>query len=144
VIPPGAAALRALLEKEGCEVLESERCARGLGASLAAAIAATGDAPGWLVALGDMPFISPATIAAVKAAIEKGAAIAAPRLREGGARGHPVGFAQSMAGELAVLDGDEGARSVIERHRDRVVLVEVDDRGIVADIDTPGDLPTSG
>jgi molybdenum cofactor cytidylyltransferase len=141
VIPPGAAALRELLEKEGCTILESERCARGLGASLAAAVSASRDAAGWLVALGDMPFISPATIAAVKRALEKGAAIAAPRLRGAdGSRGHPVGFSMAMAAELESLDGDEGARSVIQRHRGRVVLIDVDDAGILSDIDTPSDL----
>src|SRR5262249_46091601 len=66
VIPSGAVRLRAVLDAEHCEILESERTARGLGASLAAGVSHTADAAGWIVALGDMPDIRPATIAAVR------------------------------------------------------------------------------
>ena len=139
VIPYGAAPLRKILEAEGCEVLESKRTARGLGASLATGVDATRDADGWIVALGDMPFIEPATIAAVHRRIAEGALIAAPVL-PGGQRGHPVGFARALRDELMALDGDEGARTVIAAHRKDVVLVEVDDPGIVKDVDRPSDL----
>ena len=67
-------------------------------------------------------------------------AIAAPVLRESGERGHPVGFSRALRVELAAIDGDEGARAVIARHRDALIAIEVDDPGIVKDIDTPSDL----
>ena len=140
VVPTGAAALRRALEAAGCDVLESPDTSRGLGASLAAGIAHSAQAAGWIVALGDMPFIRPGTIAAVRAALEAGASIAAPVLAPGMARGHPVGFSRALQAELAALDGDEGARAVIERHRAEVTTLEVDDAGIVADIDRPADL----
>ncbi|MGZ5035560.1 MAG: nucleotidyltransferase family protein [Usitatibacter sp.] len=140
VIPPGAVELRSLLEEAGCEVLESPRTERGLGASLAAAVAHSPRAAGWIVALGDMPFIEPATIAAVRAALESGAAIAAPVHGAEKARGHPVGFSRRFAAELAALDGDEGARSLIAMHRGEVTIVPVDDAGILADVDRPADL----
>ena len=139
VIAPGGAALRAALEESGCEILESEATARGLGASLAAGVAHSRDAEGWVVALGDMPFIEAATFRSVVEALLAGAPIAAPVFRPTSARGHPVGFAKSLREELLALDGDEGARSVVERHKDRVVSIPVDDRGIVVDIDTPDD-----
>jgi molybdenum cofactor cytidylyltransferase len=138
VIRPGAARLRAILESEGCEILESPDTARGLGASLAAGVRHARDAEGWVVALGDMPFIAPATFAAVAAALRNGAPIAAPV--HDGRRGHPVGFARTFGDELATVDGDEGARSVISRHRHEVVLVTVDDAGVTRDIDIPTDL----
>jgi molybdenum cofactor cytidylyltransferase len=140
VIPPGAAALRDLLAEAGCAILESADTARGLGASLAAGVAHAPDAEGWIVALGDMPFIQPATFAAILSALRAGALIAAPIHKESGVRGHPVGFARSLKNELLALDGDEGARSVIHRHRDSIVLISVDDEGIAIDIDTPADL----
>ena len=139
VVPPGAAALRQALESAGCEILESPNTARGLGASLAAGIEATPDADGWIVALGDMPFIEPETIAAVLRKLEEGALLAAPVL-PAGQRGHPVGFGRALRDELVALDRDEGARSVIAAHRADLVLVRVDDPGIVKDIDTPADL----
>ena len=141
VIPMGAAELRRLLEEAGCEILESPHTVRGMGASLAAGVAASSDADGWIVALGDMPFIEPATIAAVRERLEHGALLAAPILRASGQRGHPVGFSRALHSALAAVVGDEGARSVIAQHRGEILLVEVDDPGIVTDIDAPRDLP---
>jgi molybdenum cofactor cytidylyltransferase len=140
VLPPGSATLRDLLAKAGCDVVESEATARGLGASLAAGVRAARDAQGWIVALGDMPYIEAATFAAVAARLRSGALIAAPVLRGTDERGHPVGFRAELREELLGMDGDEGARSILHRHRDAVVLVPVSDRGIAIDIDTPGDL----
>jgi len=141
VIPPGARALRAALEGEGCGILESADTSRGLGASLAAGVRHARDADGWIVALGDMPFIASATFAAVARALREGALIAAPVHRMSKARGHPVGFSRKLFAELEKLDGDEGARSVISRHGADVSLIVVDDAGITRDIDTPSDLP---
>ena len=140
VIPPGSAALRAALQESGCEILESAATRRGLGASLAAGVAHSRDAQGWVVALGDMPFIDAATFRAVVEGLLGGAMVAAPVYRPTNARGHPVGFSQALRDELLALDGDEGARSIIARHHDDLVSIPVDDRGIVVDIDTPDDL----
>lgn len=140
VVPPGAAALRAALESAGCAVVESDRTARGMGASLAAAVLAADRADGWIVALGDMPLILPATIRAVAQALAEGALIAAPVTAGGGPRGHPVGFAAALRAELLALDGDTGARAVVLRHRADVRHVAVDDPGIHVDLDTRAEL----
>lgn len=140
VIPVGSTALRRVLEDSGCDILETSDTRRGMGASLAAGVAASSEAAGWIVALGDMPFIRAATIASIRAALEGGALIAAPLVASSGERGHPVGFAGALKAELIALDGDRGARSVIEWHRDGLATLEVDDPGIVADIDVPADL----
>jgi molybdenum cofactor cytidylyltransferase len=140
VVPPRADKLREVLAKAGCEILESEATARGLGASLAAGVARSRDAEGWIVALGDMPFIEAATFASILAAIRSGSLVAAPVDRATHARGHPVGFSARLREDLLALDGDEGARSVVERHRHQMTLIPVDDDGITIDIDTPGDL----
>ena len=105
-----------------------------MGASLACAVQATRDASGWVVALGDMPWIEPSTIARVAAAIADGATVAAPFYR--GQRGHPVGFSAACFAALAALTGDEGARSVVDAHRDSLVRIDVDDAGTLCDIDT--------
>jgi molybdenum cofactor cytidylyltransferase len=139
VIPAGAARLRAVLEAERCEILESERTARGLGASLAAGVSHTSDAAGWIVALGDMPDIRPGTIAALRSRLETGVSVAAPVSRDG-RRGHPVGFSREILGELRALDGDEGARSIVARHLASFAPVASDDPGIFIDIDSAADL----
>lgn len=137
VIRPGARELRSALERAGCSIVESENCMRGMGESLAAAVAASADAAGWIVALGDMPIVRPATIEAVRAQLEIGALIAAPLNPITGERGHPVGFASTLYHELVALRGDSGARAVILRHHAEFVPVPVDDPGIFVDIDTP-------
>ncbi|HEX3097875.1 MAG TPA: NTP transferase domain-containing protein [Usitatibacter sp.] len=136
IVPLGARELRAALEAAGCEVIESDRTARGMGASLAAAVAATDRADGWIVALGDMPLVEPATIRAVRDALEDGALIAAPVLAATGRRGHPVGFGAALRAELLDLDADVGARAILDRHADAVRLLPTHDAGIAVDLDT--------
>lgn len=139
VIPRGKPALRTRLESSGCEILETDRTARGMGASLSAGIAALPLKDGWIVALGDMPQVGRATIKALADALEQGATIAAPYAPDG-RRGHPVGFSSKLRNELIALDGDVGARMVLMRHESAVVHVETDDPGIFVDVDTPADL----
>jgi molybdenum cofactor cytidylyltransferase len=138
VIPLGKPDLRRALEAVGCEILETDRTARGMGASLAAGVEASARHEGWIVALGDMPRVEVATIAAVRSALESGALIAAP-FHEG-RRGHPVGFAAALRDELLALDGDVGARAALERHAAEVRRLDVADEGILVDIDTAADL----
>lgn len=138
-VSPENAVLGWLLAAEGIEVVAPPMLDEGMGTSIAACVAATADAPGWVVALADMPFIRPSTIAAVRAALAAGSPLAAPVYR--GSRGHPVGFGAKFRGALAALRGDEGARWLLHEHRDELGLVECADPGIVRDVDRPGDLP---
>ena len=139
VVPPGRASLHQALEAAGCEVIETDRTTRGMGASLAAAVEAAAGAEGWIVALGDMPAVKADTILALRHALESGARIVAP-FDASGRRGHPVGFAAGLRQELLNLDGDVGARAILERHSDAIERVVTDDAGIFVDIDTPQDL----
>jgi molybdenum cofactor cytidylyltransferase len=107
-----------------------------MGASLAAGIQASEDAEGWIVALADMPRIQIATIEAVARALDGGAPIVAPYYN--GQRGHPVGFGAEHRDALLSLDGDSGARALLDSQR--VMRLDVDDAGILRDIDTPEDL----
>jgi molybdenum cofactor cytidylyltransferase len=91
-----------------------------------------------LIALGDQPELSADVVPRLRAALEEtGAAIAAPRYRDG--RGNPVLFRASMIEELRDVLGDQGARSVIDRDPSRVALVPFD-RPMPADVDTAEDL----
>ncbi len=127
-----------MLEQEGCQVSMFQSAARGMGASLAHAVAQARNADGWVVALADMPRILPDTIRKITEALQLGALIAAPVYR--GERGHPVGFGAAMREELLALDGDQGARAAVERHRDAVRLIECDDAGVLLDVDRKTDL----
>ncbi|QSN63570.1 NTP transferase domain-containing protein [Caballeronia sp. M1242] len=137
VVRPGAEKLADVLNEAGCDVIFSADAARGMGATLAAAVRATSEAEGWIVALGDMPWIEPATIEAVARPLDAGAALVAPMYR--GQRGHPVGFGLAHRATLAALDGDAGARAIFATAAP--LLVEVDDPNVLRDVDQPGDLP---
>lgn len=137
-VRPGAGELAERLAAEGCTVLACERAAEGMGATLACAVRAAPFADGYLVALGDMPYVRPSTILAVCDALAAGATLAAPYYR--GERGHPVGFAAGLRPELEALAGDEGARRLLEAHLSELRKVPVGDPGVLRDIDRPADL----
>jgi molybdenum cofactor cytidylyltransferase len=127
-----------MLEQEGCQVSMFQGHAHGMGASLAHGVAQARGAGGWVIALADMPRVAPATIKRIISAVEQGAGIAAPV--HNGERGHPVGFGPALRDELLALDGEQGARAVLERHRDDLALIECDDPGVLMDIDKRADL----
>jgi molybdenum cofactor cytidylyltransferase len=130
-----------MLEQEGCQVTMFQGAARGMGASLAHGIGQARGADGWVVALADMPRIARGTVQGIVTALEEGATVAAPV--HAGERGHPVGFAGTLRDELLALDGDQGARAVLERHRDAVKLIECADPNVLYDIDRKSDLPAA-
>jgi molybdenum cofactor cytidylyltransferase len=112
----------------------NEDFARGMSTSLrcgAAAIAVETDAV--LVALGDMPFVRAADVRRLIDAFDGGIVVPV----HAGRRGNPVLFARRFLDEFAALTGDVGARAIVERHRDLVTEVEVSDRGVHRDVDTP-------
>ena len=139
VLRPRAQKLGQILRDAGCNTVVCKNAAEGMGTSLAAGVRAAPEADGWVVALADMPFLRPETIRVIAKAISDGAAIAAPAYR--GERGHPVAFARRFFEELSALHGDHGARELLAQHRDLITLYEVDDPGVLRDIDKPSDLP---
>jgi molybdenum cofactor cytidylyltransferase len=139
VVRPGCGELAHLLMAEGASVSVFAGAKRGMGASLAWGVGLLpGSIDGLVVALADMPCIRGATISAVAQAVADGALVAAPAV--GGRRGHPVGFAACLRGELERLGGDEGARMLVESHTARLRLIACDDPGIFFDVDTPAQL----
>jgi molybdenum cofactor cytidylyltransferase len=111
----------------------------GMGDSIAAAVRATQEASGWLVLPGDLPLIRPQSLQQVAAALASHAVVL-PRHR--GQRGHPVGFDASCRGALLILKGPQGAQAIVQAQAaaGRVVELDMDDAGVVIDIDTVADL----
>lgn len=139
VVRPGDDALAALLAGEGLRIVECAEAEWGMGHSLAAGVAAAHAADAWLIALADMPSIKISTIAGLVARLHAGSALVAPF--HTGRRGHPVGFAAGFGAELLSLRGDAGARYLLARHASSLTRLDVDDPGILVDVDIPGDLP---
>lgn len=107
----------------------------GMSSSIAAGVSASSHATGWLILPADMPLVQSTSLLAVAAALDN-SPIAYAQHR--GRRGHPVGFSAEMFSELTALNGDEGARRIVARYPN--VGVELDDPGVLQDIDTVEDL----
>jgi molybdenum cofactor cytidylyltransferase len=122
----------------GTEVVVCVDAEQGMGNSLACGIRASLEAKGWVIALADMPWIKPGTIKQITNELNSGAAIIAPIWQ--GQRGHPVGFSAIFGSELAQLQGDTGAKSLIQANIHHLKLIDCNDPGILQDIDYPADL----
>ncbi|MBV2091517.1 MAG: nucleotidyltransferase family protein [Candidatus Thiodiazotropha sp. (ex Ctena orbiculata)] len=143
VVRPDDIELSAALSELGYRVVENQQPESGMGESLAVAVTASLDAGGgWLVALGDMPWIKPQTIVKVAERLAQGASMVAPVYK--GERGHPVGFASRWGERLVELSGDRGARQVLIEYPNDLELLPVDDPGILLDVDFPEQLSEAG
>ncbi|HWT72201.1 MAG TPA: nucleotidyltransferase family protein [Oxalicibacterium sp.] len=130
-------ALAAELRDAGCITVACADADSGMAASLVCGLRHTAEAAGWIIALGDMPYVEADTIAVLAAALHDGADIAVPVYQ--GTRGNPVGFSRRHLPALLRLSGDRGARELLQSLP--VTAVLVDDEGILRDIDTARDLP---
>jgi len=114
----------------------------GMSTSLRLGLAATpNDVDAAIILLGDQPLVTPAIINAMiaESARAPDAIIAASYQ---GRRGNPVLFPRRYFAELETITGDEGGRSVLVRHPDRVRLAESDDALAGFDVDTPEEYQT--
>ena len=117
------------------EVGDSDIGPLGMGYSISAGVSARPDAPGWVILPGDMPLVQPSTVLAVARQLRHHPVVYA---QYKGRRGHPVGFAAELYSELAILTGDEGARRLVARYP--ALGLEVEDPGVLIDVDTQADL----
>ena len=144
VVRPDARGERvaAPLRQAGCEVAVCADADHGMGHSLACAArhAARRGAAVVVVMLGDMPFVRADTVARIASGVRSAADIVAPH--HAGRRGHPVAFGAAHLPALADLQGDRGAAGLLARHRP--IRLDVDDAGVLLDVDTPADLDRGG
>ena len=137
VVRPEQAEVKQFLTNRGIELIEDADAKLGMGYSIAAGVRHSQEADGWLICLGDMPYVQAETIAQISAvAIKHPDAIVAPFYQ--GRRGHPVFIPKSFKQDLLSLQKDEGPRHLMKRGP--VVLMSTQDTGIYRDIDVPSDL----
>jgi CTP:molybdopterin cytidylyltransferase MocA len=117
--------------------VENPDPSRGMFSSIQVGVAtANGDA--LIVLPGDMPYVRPETVRAVIAKYRQQPAIVSPRYK--GKRGHPVVMPLSLRDEIAATAPSANLHEVIKHHQDQRVDLDVDDAGVVRDVDTPADL----
>jgi molybdenum cofactor cytidylyltransferase len=124
----------------GARIVHAADHALGLSASLKAGIASLpADAAGVLVFLGDMPLVPQAVLRPLVQAVTDGAPAAVPVWQ--GRQGNPVALSARLFPQILALQGDRGARAVLDALGDELALVEAPDGGILLDVDRPGDVP---
>lgn len=125
--------------------IENDAPGRGLASSLVLGVGAVaGSGPGWVagsvdaaaILLGDMPWVRSAHVERLIEAFDPGAghAICIPTYE--GRRGNPVVWGARFFDEIGGLQGDRGARVLLERHGAWVKEVPMDDAAVLRDIDT--------
>lgn len=113
--------------------------ARGQSSSLIAGVrAARQKAAALLFILADQPFLTAALIDHLIEVYETSACLVARPVFKG-RPGHPVLCDASLIPEILTLKGDTGAKEIVARCRDRIVLVPVADEELLLDVDTPAD-----
>lgn len=110
----------------------------GMSQSIIAGIRAQPNARAWLIALGDMPYIKVASLKECAHQASENTIVVPTYKRK---TGHPVIFGSAFRDQgLLNLSGDVGAKSVIEKCIDSVSFAEVNDLGVLHDIDRPSDI----
>jgi molybdenum cofactor cytidylyltransferase len=118
----------------------SSHWAEGMARSLAAGL---GEVPphadGVLVLLGDMPFVHPSTLDRLIDAFDPAACDAVQPVHRG-QPGNPVLLGRALFERAAAQTGDQGARSLLGELGERLRRLDVDDPGVLRDLDTAEDL----
>ena len=135
VIRPDESSIADLVTRTGAEVVEAVEADAGQSRSIAAGVLASKRADALVIGLGDMPYVQEATLRAMCSTIsEHPGCIVRPR--HGGRSGNPVAFPASLFEALTKIRADKGAREIVATS-EGVVHIDVDDPGILMDIDTP-------
>lgn len=131
-------AVRAALADLPVSFVPNPRFQEGMGTSVAAGVGALdASAEAVLVVLGDQPIPAQVIDRLLRAHRASKLPIVAPSY--GGQRGNPVLFSSSVFSQLLQLEGDRGARGLLERSPGKLLLVPFP-HPPPPDIDTPEDL----
>jgi molybdenum cofactor cytidylyltransferase len=145
VTAPDDADLRRWAAEAGVLAAVNPAPARGMLSSIQEGLAALGGAAELaergrtvLVTPSDLPALRGETVAELlRRMAGRNALLAVPVFH--GRRGHPLAIAPALLGEIDRLDPAIGLRQLLDRHREAVLEVEVDDPGAVTDVDHPED-----
>jgi molybdenum cofactor cytidylyltransferase len=133
VLGAGAAEIRARISRPALIAVNHDY-RLGQTSSLQCGLRAAGDAPGVLFTLVDHPAVQPATIDALVDG-DRGPLLRVPRYQ--GRRGHPIWFSGALIPEFLALPPTGAARDVVRAHAAETQFIDLDDAGILADIDDP-------
>jgi len=133
-------AIRKALEGRKVHFISNPGWELGLAGSLRAGISALpGTVNGALIMLGDMPLVKASTFQALKTSFiaGEGERIVYPTCE--GRQGNPVLFPTRFFDDLLNLQGDRGAKELLEKHAADTVAVPVKSREVLQDCDSEED-----
>lgn len=132
--------VESLLAGRKINLVRNPDYAQGMSTSLRAGMRALpAEAEAAVVLLGDMPRVSAVHVDRLIDAFDaKQPAIVVPQ--RNGKRGNPILWPREFFAPMQAIDGDRGARGLLEENPQRIRSVEMDDDAIHADVDTPEDL----
>jgi molybdenum cofactor cytidylyltransferase len=142
VLGASAEAIRSQLPAsllQGLNVVVNPAYEQGMASSLQTGLAALDpQTSATLVVLADQPFVRPETLnhLADRYRTTK-TQIVIPTYQ--GVRGNPVLLDRSVFAEAMELQGDVGCRAIFSSHKEQTVTLEVEDEGILLDIDNHED-----
>jgi molybdenum cofactor cytidylyltransferase len=136
VLGHGADAIRAGVQRSALVAVNPDP-ERGMLSSLQCGLAVLPDSADAAMFLPvDYPAVTEATVGLVaRVFAERNAAVTIPVYR--GERGHPVCVARAVVRELLALPVTAQARDVIRSYYPVACFVDVDDPGVVRDVDVP-------
>jgi molybdenum cofactor cytidylyltransferase len=145
VTAPGDEALREWARKAGVTVAVNPHPERGMLSTIQEGIAALGGSAELarrgetlLVSPADLPNLQASTVTVLlRGMAESGAPLAVQVFR--GKRGHPLVIAPALILEIDTLDHEVGLKQLRDRHEAALLEIEVEDAGVVQDVDTPED-----
>lgn len=145
VTAPGDEPLRDWARQAGVTVTVNPDPERGMLSTLQEGIAALGGSAELaqrgvmlLVSPADLPNLQASTVTLLlKGMAESGAPLAVPVYH--GKRGHPLVIAQALISEIDTLDPEIGLKQLRDRHEEDLLEIEVEDAGVIQDVDTPED-----
>ena len=132
----GEAAVRAALAGLPISVVVNPDPSRGMFSSIQAGIAETGEGDACVLLPGDMPYVQPATVAAVIAAAGRTGLTACASFS--GRRGHPIVCSTALRARILLASVESTLSD--ERSRQQCLTIDVPDPGVHRDVDRPADL----
>ena len=139
VVGTNQKSLKAILISKPVIIVENPYYQEGMGTSIRKGVeAASTQAEGYLIGLGDQPLITSDIINALITVFSiehPGIALCSYKKK----KGHPVIFARRFRQALCNLSGDRGGRTIIRQHGAEVRYVDIGSEAIFIDIDTPDD-----
>jgi len=133
VVGHDASKIKTLMGNKEIQFVENDQWTSGMASSIVAGVRQLNNYDGILILLGDMPMVTSELINAI---INHGTSDKIVVLTKEGRQGNPVFFSSKFFEELMKLDGDYGAKSVIQNNRSSVLQIEVQSNAIFKDFDT--------